>query len=226
MPLLAGDIVDEARDRHAAFDNRRNPQKVVRRFLASYAVKLAGKINRIDESALLTEYVQAMPLANFDQGIILPVGNRGIAGIVAQDGSTPARSTPIDLVPWATRNDVNVPLEAAWLWGGKLYLNGNASNWVNIAQIAIAYYPNFALITQDTDVIPLRDDARLTCVENTALFMAGRGHMDDKLPPIDMPKFAATAKDAEDEFLKDVANQLGATHFRTRDVWSPDYRRR
>jgi hypothetical protein len=220
LPLDVAGIIDEARDRHAAFDNRRNPQKVVRRFLASYAVKLAGKINRIDEQALLTEIVQAMPLANFDAGIALPA-NRAVAAVVAWDNRNPSRSTPIDLIPWAQRNDVNVPLESAWLWGGKLFLNGEARNWVNIANLAIAYYPDFALVTADTDVIPLRQDARLTLVENAALFMAGRGHTDKDLPPIDMKKFAAAAEDAETEFLKDVSNQLSVTHFRTRDVWSP-----
>lgn len=224
MPLLAGEIIDEARDRHAAFDNRRNPQKVVRRFLATYAVELAGRIMRIDETALLTEFVQAMPLVDFNAGIVLPA-NRGIAGIVAVDNRTPAQRFPVDLIPWATRGDANVPLASAWLYGGKLYLQALAQNWSNITQIAVAYYPDFALITADTDAIPLRQDARLSLVENAALFMAGRGHTDPALPPIDMKKFVAAAGGAEDEFLKNVANQLGATHFRTRDVWSPGGRR-
>lgn len=225
MPLLAGDIIDEARDRHAAFDNRRNPQKVVRRFLASYCVDLAGRINRIDEQALLAESVVAMPLADFNAGIVLPA-NRGIAGIVAVDNHVPGLKSPVELVPWATRGDANVPLASAWLYGGKLYLQGVASSWRNIVSLAIAYVPDFALLTADADVIPLRQDARLTLVENAALFMAGRGHTDKNLPPIDMKKFVAAAGGAEEEFLKNVSNQLGLTHFRTRDVWSPDLRMR
>jgi hypothetical protein len=224
VPLLAGDIIDEARDRHAAFDNRRNPQKVVRRFLAGYVVELAGKIMRLDEQALLTEFVAAMPLADFSAGIVLPA-NRGIAGITANDNHTPSQPTPVDLIPWATRNDSNVPLASAWLYGGKLYLQGSARNWNNMVSIAVAYYPDFALITADTDVIPLRQDARSTLIENASLFMAGRGHNDPALPSIDMKKFVAKAGDSEEEFLKNVANQLGATHFRTRDVWSPGARR-
>jgi len=224
MPLLAGEIIDEARDRHAAFDNRRNPQKVVRRFLASYAVKLAGKIMRIDEQALLTEFVQAMPLVDFNAGIVLPA-NRGIAGIVANDNKVPSQKFPVDLIPWATRGDSNVPLASAWLYGGKLYLQAAATNWRNIVSIAVAYYPDFALVTLDTDVIPLRQDARLALIENTALFMGLRGHNDKDLPPIDLKAMGSVAKDAEDELLANVSNQLGATHFRTRDVWSPDLRR-
>lgn len=225
MPLLAGEIIDEARDRHAAFDNRRNPQKVVRRFLAGYAVELAGKLARIDEQALLVETVVVMPLADFSAGIVLPA-NRGIAGIVANDNHVPAQPNPVSLIPWATRNDENVPLASAWLYGGKLYLQGAALNWRNIVSIAVALYPDFALITADTDAIPLRQDARVTLIENTALFMAGRGHNDPTLPPIDMKKFVGTAADSEDQFLKNVANQLTLTHFRTRDVWSPGGRRR
>lgn len=223
MTLLAGDIIDEARDRHAAFDVRRNPQKAVRRFLASYCVELAGKINRIDETALITEYVQALPLADFTVGITLPA-NRGIAGVVALDNKSPAQKFPVDLIPWATRGDSNVPLASAWLYAGKLYLQGEAASWRNIVSIAVAYTPDFALITADADVIPLRQDTRMALIENAALFMAGRGHNDTALPPIDMKKFAMTAAEAEGDALKNVANALGAIHFRTRDVWSPDLR--
>ncbi len=211
MPLLVGDVIDEARDRHPSFDRNKNPQKVVRRFLSGYTEELAGKINRIDSTALLVEVTQAMPLSVFDDGITLPA-NRGVAAVVAVDDATTPRRLPIDLIPYASRGDRNVPVNSAWTIGGKLYLNGTSQSWQRVTSVAVAYTPAPASYTADTDTIALPIGARRALTEAAAVFMARRSGI-----PIN--DFVGAMQDAEQQMLLDIANALGHMHFRTRDVW-------
>lgn len=218
MALLAERVIESARDRHAAFDRRRVPDPSALRFLSAYRKELAGKVAAIDETQLAVEQTEAMPLGDFDGGITLDA-NRYIAGVVARDNSPAPRTIPIDLIPWAQRNDINSPLAAAWEVGGVLYLRGPETAWRFITEIGILMVPSLT-----TDLAALSDDVALPAeaekalVENTAYFMAKRGHNDPNLPAISLAAFAEEAARAEASYLADVANRNTGRHFRTRDV--------
>lgn len=216
--LSAERVIEAARDRHPAFDRSRTPDPSVLRFLSQYRKELAGRVAAIDETALVTSVTFSMPLSDHEAGITLPA-NRYIAGITAKDNNATPNYYPVDLIPWAHRNDINAPLSAAWEYGGKLYLRSPASAWRYITEIGVAIVPSM-----DTDLATLADDVGLpteaerALTEACAFFMAKRGHNDPLLPPIDMQGFASAASNAESEYLHDVNNKNTGRTFRTRDV--------
>lgn len=214
-------VIERARDRHPAFDRNRNPDAVALRYLSDYVRELHGKVAKIDETALVTEHLVAMPLANHDAGIVLPA-NRYVAGLAATLVGHTAESprvVPAALIPWAHRFDRNTPTAAGWLYMGRLFLRSPASHWRTVTQLGVGLVLTpVALVTLD-DVLPLPDEASQASVERVALLLARRGHTDPSLPAIDITAFAAAADTAEAVYLADVANGVEANHFQTRDVW-------
>lgn len=219
--LTAGRVIEAARDAHPAFDRKRSPDKIVLRFLASYQRELAGKVAAIDETLLVTDEIVLISAVDFEAGITLPA-NRYVAGVTAKDVRSTAASpqfTEVKLIPWAHRHDRNSPLAAAWQYGGKLYLRSPASAWANISEIGISLVAAPGDLDALADVLVLPDEAEKALRDNTALFLAKRGHTDPGLPAIPINDFRIDAERSELEYLRDVANRLTANTFRTRDVW-------
>lgn len=216
--MLAGDVIEEARDRHPAFDKTRHPQKVVRRALSTYVGVLLGKINEIDEQAITVEQEFNMPVSQalFALGFAVPA-NRGIEDIVAVDQQT--RRLPVELIRAGNRSDRNSRIASAWLVNGVLYLNGVLTSWNGVTKIAVRYAPVAGLLATDADVLAVPDPARAACIEATALAMARRKLVKEGEPPIVVAEYAAIAKQAEDDYLTEVGNALTGQVFRVRDVW-------
>lgn len=217
MAILAGDVIDEARDLHPAFDKNRNPVKIVRRALSRYVTDLLSKINQIDETALTIEQLTVMPLGVFANGIVLPA-NRGVQEVGAVD--TQGRVLSVDLIP-AGQRDQPRKRATAWIINGVLYLSGVASDWNTVASVSVRYTPAAGQVLTDADVLALPDSARSTVIAALGAFMAKRGQTDKDgdLPPIDVQTFAADAAKAEGDYLAEVANTLTSQVFRVRDVW-------
>lgn len=218
--LTAGGVINAARDRHAAFDRRRTPDGVLLRHLSAYTKQLHGRISSIDPDILRVEQSTAFPLADHEAGITLP-DNRFVAAVSIADNSTPANNYPIELIPAITRNDLNAPVLAAWQIGSKIYLRSPASLWTRASSIAISYIAIPVPLTKLSDTLAVPDTAELACIESVALLLARRGHNDPNLPRIVVREFADVFTDAEDQFLKDIANRLGGRRFRTRDIYRP-----
>lgn len=175
MTLLAGEVIDAVRDRHAAFHRERAPQGVCLRFLSQYARQLHGKIAEIDEDVLRVETNTVLPLADFAAGIALPA-NRTVVAVTAQDtAAVNPRSFDLDLVPAAMRNDRNTPASAVWQIGNALYLRGAASDWTPYGSIAVSTIPIPVAIEKSSDAIPLPDTSEVALIENLAYMLAKRG---------------------------------------------------
>ena len=218
--LTAGEVIEEARDRHPAFDSNRNPQKVVRRALSTYVGVLLGKISEIDEQAITVEQVFPLPLAVFAAGIALPA-NRSVEDVVAVD--VQGRRFPIEIIRAGNRSDRNSRVASCWLVNGVLFLNGIAASWSAMSQIAVRYAPAAGLLATDAAVLPVGDNARSALVEATAFAMARRGQVKAGEPAIVLSEFASIASKAEEDFLREIGNSLTAQVFRIRDVWPKSY---
>lgn len=218
--MTAGEVIESARDRHPAFARNRNPDAVVLRYVSDYARALHGKVAAIDEAALVTDGVTTpLPLDDHDAGIpLLP--NRYVAGVAARLRSTPdhACTLPVTLVPWANRLDHTNPSASAWVHGSVLSLRPPATRWRLVAEVIVSLVPVPVTLTSLADPLPLPDTASLALVEQTAFFMARRGHTNPALPGIDIAVFAAAASSAEAAYLADVANRLTVEPIQTRDV--------
>jgi hypothetical protein len=217
MTLLAGDVIESARDRHMAFVRELAPQGMCLRILTQYHRELLGKIARIDEDVLRVDTVTAMPLAVFANGIALPA-NRTVVAVSAVPTNPNARPFDVTLVPVALRNDRSTPGAAAWQAGDVLYLRGDATNWQNVASIAIATVPVPAPVLTSATALAVPDTAERAMVENVARALALRGPAKEGLPPIDTSAFIATAADAETAFLNEVRNRLTGRAYHTRDL--------
>lgn len=217
MALVAGDVIEAARDRHKAFVRELAPQGMALRFLSQYQRELLGKIAEIDEDVLRTDTNTVMPLAVFDNGIALPA-NRTIVAISALTTGAVPNSLEVALVPASLRNDRSTPARAAYQIGDKLFLRGAASDWTTIGSIAVATVPVPVPVTKSTDVLVVPDTAERALIENLALAMALRGHNEPNIPAIDTGAFGARAKDAEQAYLTEVLNRTTGRAYHTRDV--------
>jgi hypothetical protein len=223
MAIVTATVIDKARDRHAAFDRKRIPDRMARRFLSDFCRQLHGRIEALNPSALRVDLAVALPLADFDAGIALPAGARFIAEIVAKEPDTVAnpRSYPVRLIPVEQRSAPNGPLAAAWQVGNTLYLRSPASLWRYIGSLAVAYVPFPVELADVNAVLPVPDAAELACVERVAEFMARRGSTDPSAPPIDLGGFTSVADRAELAYLDDVKNQLTGMVIVTADEYQP-----
>jgi hypothetical protein len=73
MPVLAGALVDEARDYHPAFDRRQVPDRMVLRELSRHQRRLAAKVVLVSEDAL------AVPVS-FSKALVDAAALDGVSG--------------------------------------------------------------------------------------------------------------------------------------------------
>jgi hypothetical protein len=221
MALLAGSVIDAARDRHTAFDRKTHPSKMLLRYLSRYVKQLHGKITAIDEDAVRVEIVASFPLADFGNGIALPANTRYVAEASV---TYPAPSTfapaPLEIIQSSERNARNAPANGAWQVAGSLHLAGTADRWKQFDTIAISVVTTpVDLVTLD-DLLAVPDAAEGACVEALALFMAQREAQEsDGDPKIALSPFVAAFSDAEKSYLDDVKNNVSGRTFYTLDVY-------
>lgn len=222
MAIVAGNVIDAARDRHTAFDRKVHPNKMLLRHLSQYVKRLHGKIVAIDEDAVRVEIAPvALPLADFAAGVVLPANVRYVAG-ASVTYPPPSTTAPValDLIQSDERNARNTPANAAWVVNGVLYLSGNANRWsaFNALAISVVFVP--ADLTDLTETLAVPDAAEEACTEALALFMARRESQEsDGEAKIAIQPFAASASDAERSFLDDVKNNVAGRTFYTQDVY-------
>lgn len=220
MTLVAGNVIDAARDRHPSFYKEKHPNKMLLRFLSAYAKGLHGKIAAIDEDQLRVDVTATLPLASFDAGIALPANVRSITGaVVSYPEPTTFAPVPIDIIQSDERNARNTPAGAAWQVNGKLYLAGNADRWSAFNQIAISLILLPDTLQTLADVLAVPDAAELACIENCALFLARREFNEsDGDTKLNLSTYVGAAADAERAFLDDVKNNVAGRTFYTLDV--------
>src|SRR5574342_491449 len=107
MTLLAGTLIDEARDLHVSFSDRDHPTKLLLRELDRYQKALLSRALIINEDYLNSVQQTAMPLAVFANGITLPVG---AIPTRAEFVDTHTHSHELEIKPWAYRQDPAPPL--------------------------------------------------------------------------------------------------------------------
>lgn len=217
MPLLAGSVIDAARDRHVAFSQERAPNGVCLRFLSQRVRELLGKIAEIDEDLLRVELNVVLPLADFAAGIALPA-NRSVVAVTVEETGVNPRSFDLPIVPASNRNDVNTPLGAVWQIGNTLYLRGKASDWTNYGSIAVATIPVPAALVKLNDTLPVDDTAERALADGLAFDLGARMAGVEGVPPINLDILAASASRSSEAYLDEVRNRTHSRVIQTRDV--------
>jgi hypothetical protein len=216
MPLIAGNVIDAARDRHVAFSREHAPQGVCLRFLSQQVRALLSRVAEIDEDALRVEMNVVMPLADFAAGIALPA-NRAVVAVTGEETGANPRNFDLAIVPASHRNDINTPLSAVWQIGNTLYLRGAASDWTNFGSIAVSTIPVPPALLTDKDVLPVDDTAERALADALAVDLASRLVGVEGIPAFDINVLSARASASADSYLDEVRNRASGV-FETRDV--------
>lgn len=219
--MTVAELLDEARDFHPSFTRQNHPDPVVMRALSRYVQRLAARISETDEAALAEKATvsEATLLAAVTgrSGIALDAHLmvlRPIHAVREEDGIR----VEVDLVDFATRNQVRTDRPAASLAGGKLYpLNlmdvlGNSyglHGWEDYTGLELLLVPLPDAFTGPTGTVTLPDACRSAIVHHLALFMAGRGPVAASLPLL-----PAHAADAEAMALSSLAGANDASTWR------------
>lgn len=220
MTLVAGNVIDAARDAHTSFYAQKHPNKMALRFLSRFVKGLHGKVAAIDEDQLRVDITTPLPLADFNAGIALPANTRAVTGaVVSYPEPTTFAPVPLDIIQSDERNALNTPAGAAWQVNGRLYLAGTAARWSRFNQIAIALVLLPDTLATLQDVLALPDAAEAACVEAVALFFARREFNEsDGDAKLNLSTFVASADKAERDYLDDVKSNVAGRTFYTLDV--------
>lgn len=222
--MLAGVVIDAARGRHAAFRRESHPNKVALQALSEYALKLHGKIVQLDPNVAATVVTQAMPLADHDAGITMPGGTRLVLEVTAHfraSNAPPRDPLPVHIIDRSQRLAPNSPLAAAWRLGGVLYLRSPATLWQNFDSVDLAVVVTPGPLTSLLDVVGVPDAAFNCCASYVAQSLAYREKQENADSPISLDAFTAKAGSDEEEYLRDVGNDVANREFITEDIWRP-----
>lgn len=201
--LVAGTLIEAARDLHPTFDPRRHPPLVLLRALSRYQQQLVNRIVRATTSFLTAVQETALPLADFDAGIVLP-DYKYPAGVEVEGATTVNEVTPIypvELIPWEDRRRYHL---AAYTRNNVLYLTGSATDWVGFTTVRFYYVAEVDALTGLTGTLVLPNAAEACLVGFLASFMAQRGSQDPSLEAADRREFRAIWREAEEEFLQEM----------------------
>lgn len=183
MALIAGELIDEARDFHPSFDAQTVQEKILLRQLSraeraiyQLVLEVADEVITVPEVIDLAT-IQAALAAN--AGIALPAHLLVSSGTVRIVNTE--RLAPLILLSYVHQHDPPYPWRpTAWVEGGDLVLMdlrrflGTNHGWENFDQITLQLVPAPTQITDVADPLSLPDIARNTIVDQLVVFMAGR----------------------------------------------------
>ncbi len=217
--LVAGDLIDEARDEHPTFDDRRHPGKALRRRLNRYQRELIPEITTRNRSILTDVLEQSLPLADFAAGVVVP--DYSYPAVVEIEGPPEAgelknRTFDIDIVEWAARHGYHM---ASYLRNNVLYLTGTARDWNGLTTLRFYYVPEVDDLTAPTSTLILPNSARSCLVANLAAFMASRGRTEDPKEQPDKAWFDGQWQRAEQRFFSTMAKNTQVTSSIIREVF-------
>lgn len=215
MALIAGDVIDTARDWHASFSVRDHPDKGLLRALGACERDLLQRALQVNEDYSRVVASTALPLATFATGIAVPA-NLMIHGAEYVDNT--GRAHDIDLKPMMYRDDPAHPL-TLYLGDDVVYLRGTAQDWNGLTAINIIYTPEPVMPATLAATLTLEEDARSALTAYLVLMMARRGTLRTDIPKPDVRAALLWYERAEKEFLHAIANRRAGQTFGVRETW-------
>lgn len=221
--MLARSVIDQARERHSAFDRKRHPDKGALRFLSLFVTTVVGKVMAIDPSALRLDYEVSLPLPDFDAGIALPTNTRLVDAVVGNYPQTGGFHRPIDIdvIDVDQRFAGNHRRAVCWQVKDTLFLRPPAEVWTALASLTLGLVLHPSPLAELDDALALPDPAEPACVEAVAAFFAKREAQETADSPINVNGFTADADKALASYVSDVMTNLSGRVFVTQDVYRP-----
>lgn len=198
--LIAGDVINDARDLHPAFDDNTHPDAVMLRALNRAQQELFGDtlVRYPSFKAVLQEV--ALPLDDFTAGIALEVP------LFVSDvtRTSQGEESPLAVLPWDHRFDGNQPYYRCWIDSGVLYLAPPASIWTTVDQINIRFASEPTDLVALEDTLAMPDSARSALVNALAQVMAGRGTQRQDIQPPSVAYYSQIASDSREKYLTNL----------------------
>lgn len=220
--LVAGDLIEAARDEHPSFTEQRHPDPVLVRGLSRYQRRLVARLVQVNRTVLTQVQETALPLADFDTGITL-VDYKYPAAVEVElppeTGGGPVRKYQVELVPWQGRLRHHL---GAYIRDHVLYLTGTAQDWVGFTKVRFFYIPEVEALTATTGAggaLVLPNAAEPCLVAYLASVMAQRGIVDGTLERADARVFRQNWREAEDEFLAEMGTHVQAQYSVIRETF-------
>jgi hypothetical protein len=214
MTLVAGTVIDEARDLHPSFDPQTHPDKICLRFLSRWQKATLQRALTIYQGLIdggLT--IIPLPLVDFDAGEALA----DVMSLVDITVTVGLQTYPVTILPYHARFDPQ-PEFACWFVNGVLYLAGKPNDWTQASKLTVRYLEVPADLIDKTSPLVLPDHALSAAVHAIAGFIAGRGISRTQGVNADPAYFQGLAVEAEAAWLESLWLIDNATTHTIRDV--------
>lgn len=219
MAITVAEVINAARDLSELFDEDLVPSQTAMRYLSRYAHGLWERIVDVDpkrfevcDNLLIADYFATDPPTPFTLNPALQYHGRK----AYKDGTLV--ETEFAIVDPAEQVYPSIWPSGYIKEGDQLCLIGVERDWTAWTHVRVGYVPLFTDLADHTSNFdPLPDHARSTLEAACALFMARRVQSRKGAPSL--ADFRADARDAEDSFLRTIANQKTAEVGSIRPVW-------
>ncbi len=224
MTITAAEVIEGARDLHAAFSPQRNSNRLLLRQLAKYKRRLFQLITNINPSVLQEATTDvSVDIATFDFAngqdlgdhiYILPDGE-----IEPQNEIDPGDRSKFFLISQNVRL-FSRPLLSGWMRGNRIFLQGSEQDWSGFITLHLSVIPIPTGPTALADNFDPMPDTGLDVLTDYAAFvMAKRGHVDNSIPPLNASEFRADFAQSEQAFLEEMGLRKKARKIRTLDTY-------
>jgi len=226
MALLAGTVINHARDLHPALSEANAPAPLGYRHLTRLQGKLVQQITAREPAFLAETVTVPFPLADFaagyDLSVLLTNGWLDILNAMGQWTQSPdatAWTVRCKNVPWSQRDMVQ-SFPAFSIRNNIFFPIGDATMWAQIASVKITATANPADITEDASTFVLPVDALDALASDLAAFYVSRlvGEPAYRITEAAVREKRKVATDEIDLFLERVWQVGRRQSYRVRNV--------
>lgn len=227
MAYTAGEVIDQARALHPAFDRFQSLQQDALKFIGRYSTTLASEIVKRSPSALAKKTCEIdLPSFDHDDGQTLTDFLYPIGGTVVYTNSDRGS---FFIVPWEQRNCPE-DFPSGYMHGQCLHLTQSALEWADVSTILFDYVPLPVKPTalnnvpnqtpEDTSAnVDLPDESETAVVYALGHYFALRSKSTAGGKQINVATYRNERDIEEEKFLRTISHRQTAEVSKVREVW-------
>lgn len=215
MAVTVADIIEGARDYHAALDPYTHPDKVAIRWLDRYHKQLVLKVAQINPDELALFQDVSLPLADFDAGEATNDAHQYLSGKAFFQGQTNLWDR-LEKLPWESRGR-RIHHPAYSIINATIRLHGVAADWTQYDSLEIRYIPMTVDLSDGADLIVLPDTAEIPMTAGCAYFLLRR--QPEQPYKGYLAEIRAEWQGAENVFLGEIAGRKKTELSQVNEVW-------
>lgn len=219
MAITLGDVIDQVREAHPAFDPRIVTVQGFGRMLTRYQRRLSYVIAQIVPDVLLQ--VVNVP---YTDALLIGAAGYALPSYITLRGGTVHFTGDLGTLGELTLVKEQDRLGEygrypAFIMGQVLFLVGAPTDWQGVASIDVAHIPMPADLVDNGSTFTLPDGALDALVARACLFAARRVGARPDVPNVNVAEFAVEADRAETAFLTGLSTLHQSTIHYTREAF-------